>query len=58
MWMQQLQKRLQLITIMHPPHKKNVFPPVANPIEQGCQSEREDKLSAMYDLKDLLLKYH
>ena len=56
--MQHLQKRLQLITIMHPPHKKNVFPPVANPIEQGCQSEREDKLSAMYDLKDLLLKYH
>jgi hypothetical protein len=21
---------------MQPPHKKKVFPPVANPIEQGC----------------------
>ena len=34
-------------------HIKNVFPPVANLIEQGCQSEREDKLSTMHDLKDL-----
>ena len=32
-------------------HIKNVFPPVANLIEQGCQSEREDKLSTMHDLK-------
>lgn len=24
-----------MLTIMHPPHRKNVFPPVANPIEQG-----------------------
>ena len=34
-------------------HIKNFFPPVAKPIEQGCQSEREGKLSAMHDLKDL-----
>lgn len=25
---------------MHPPHKKNVFPPVANPIEQGYIVEK------------------
>jgi len=25
---------------MHPPHKKNVFPPVANPIEQGCGTNK------------------
>ena len=24
---------------MHPPHKKNVVPPVANPIEQGCKEK-------------------
>ena len=38
-------------------HIKNVFPQVANLIEHDCQSKREDKWSAMHDLKDLLLNY-
>jgi hypothetical protein len=27
-------------TIIQPPHKKKVFPPVANPIEQGCKENK------------------
>lgn len=36
-------KKLKLLAIMHPPHKKNVFPPVANPIEQGCGTKITDR---------------
>lgn len=35
----------QLLAIIHPPHKKNVFPPVAKPIEQGCKSEKTKKIN-------------
>lgn len=42
---------------MHPPHKKNVFPPVANPIEQGCELEMENKLSATHELEDMITEY-
>ena len=46
--------RLQhTLTIIQPPHKKKVLPPVANPIEQGCnmtifskwQGEQKGKIS-------------
>lgn len=46
-----------IVTIMHPPHRKNVFPPVANPIEQGCELEMVNKLSAIHELKETVTGY-
>ena len=36
---------------MHPPHKKNVLPPVANPIEQGCKREHANISSNMGEIE-------
>lgn len=43
--------RWKLLTIMQPPHRKNVFPPVTNPVEHGCK--KDNKYYVKIRLKDV-----